>query len=450
MPSHGTDSDEEESEDWHTNSDTESLPDEDSEGSAADEDFQIPPLLPVPTSLAKPTDSLCAVCTGLELTPRRFVVLPGDPETGDESDELSIQLGRVEDIKAKPHCPFCRLVLTALGRSVPSYEDGEAVSVYLSWNTDGKQPDVDQPWIHIPQIRIIRPYAKKESGDFIEVKNANLFPEITLLANDSPTSFRTFFIRLIDDQIDFNLVRNWLTMCELWHGSDCDKPQILSDQELDDPTIEIPHFRLIDVNANCITKAPRDSKYVTLSYVWGQIDPKTILRTLRENVAQLEEPGGLLRPEYYDKIPATIRDAMEVVRELGLRYLWADTLCIIQDDEGPSGSKMGAIAKMDLVYSGAYLTILAATGTDAHAGLPGLWPGTRGIPQPVEEILPGLRLAFKPKYQDYINYAVYTIQGDGRKYLLIVGSFKLTAVYRFQERQFTKRNLIFIGGQVVF
>jgi len=94
---------------------------------------------------------------------------------------------------------------------------------------------------------------------------------------------------------------------------------------------------------------------------------------------------------------------------------------------------MAAISKMDIVYGAAYLTIMAATGADANAGLPGLRPGTRKIPQPVEEVLPGLRLAYKTKHHDYISEAVY-----------------YKRAWTFQEQRFTRRTLLFIGGQVVY
>jgi hypothetical protein len=183
------------------------------------------------------------------------------------------------------------------------------------------------------------------------------------------------------------------------------------DHEISDPAAEIPSFRLIDVVDNCIVRAPHNAKYVGLSYVWGNIDISAILRLLRANVDDLEKPGSLLRREFYDIIPVTIRDAIQAVRELHLRYLWTDSLCIIQDDNDDQGSKKDAISKMDLVYGAAYLTIVAATGTDANAGLPGLRPGTRGITQPVEEIAPGFRLAFKTRSEDYIRSSVYHTRG---------------------------------------
>ncbi|KAF8884197.1 heterokaryon incompatibility protein-domain-containing protein [Gymnopilus junonius] len=199
-----------------------------------------------------------------------------------------------------------------------------------------------------------------------------------MLANDAPANAKkTHLARIIKDQIDFGMVRNWLDICKVQHGSACDETKMM-DHQINDPATDIPHFRLIDVVDNCIVPAPHGVKYVTLSYVWGRIDPTTILRSLLNNYKQLEKPGALLIPRNRDIIPITIRDAMQVVRELKLRYLWADSLCIIQDDTGPGGSKMSSISKMDIVYGAAYLTIFAESGSDANAGLPGVRPNTRG------------------------------------------------------------------------
>jgi hypothetical protein len=379
----------------------------DSERSKSETGIIIPSLLPVPSTLAKPNDSLCDICKALNLTPQQFVVCPGDDKQ-ERFGHPNIRLGLVQNIKNKPHCPLCRLVLITLGPDVPSLSDGEAVEVAMGWNTDGPIPNPKAPWGTTPQIRTLSPYAQKQGrdGDYVGGTGFNMFPQITILANDAPTPAKAFFVRLIGDQIDFTMVRNWLSMCQTWHGSQCDKSQMLN-HKVDDPASEIPSFRLIDVVDNCIVHAPCNCKYVALSYVWGRIDPQTILRTLRSNVVELEKPGALGLPDNHARIPLTIRDAIQAVKELHLRYLWVDSMCIIQDDMSEGSSKMDAISKMDLVYGAAYLTIVAATGTDANAGLPGLWPGTRMVAQPVEEILPGLRLAFIPKHYDYTRSSVY-------------------------------------------
>lgn len=67
---------------------------------------------------------------------------------------------------------------------------------------------------------------------------------------------------------------------------------------------------------------------------------------------------------------------MAVVEIFGGKYLWVDCLCIITDVQKELKTM---IHSMDRVYNAANLTIVAATGEDADAGLPGLYAGTRNI-----------------------------------------------------------------------
>ncbi|MCJ1441124.1 MAG: hypothetical protein MMC23_001610 [Stictis urceolatum] len=57
---------------------------------------------------------------------------------------------------------------------------------------------------------------------------------------------------------------------------------------------------------------------------------------------------------------------MSVARELGVRYIWIDALCIIQDNEDDWERES---AKMALVYSNSCLNIAAAFGHDNTTGL---------------------------------------------------------------------------------
>ena len=55
---------------------------------------------------------------------------------------------------------------------------------------------------------------------------------------------------------------------------------------------------------------------------------------------------------------------------------------------------------MDLIYQGAILTIIAASGTDNNAGLPGLHPASRHLTQILSEVKPGVTMAtVSPLYQ---------------------------------------------------
>ena len=67
--------------------------------------------------------------------------------------------------------------------------------------------------------------------------------------------------------------------------------------------------------------------------------------------------------------PLTVQDAVRVVRNLGRRYLWVDKYCINQNDET---EKRMMLRNMDLIYENAEVTIIAMSGGDDGAGLPGV------------------------------------------------------------------------------
>ncbi|KAF2810996.1 uncharacterized protein BDZ99DRAFT_354634, partial [Mytilinidion resinicola] len=104
-------------------------------------------------------------------------------------------------------------------------------------------------------------------------------------------------------------------------------------------------------------------RYLALSYVWGQI---SMLQTKKDNFSDLQEPGSI--SDQNPGIALTTRDAIKFTRDSGCRYLWVDSLGIIQDDHE---QKHQQIAQMDIVYSQACMTIIAASGADANSGLPG-------------------------------------------------------------------------------
>jgi hypothetical protein len=73
-----------------------------------------------------------------------------------------------------------------------------------------------------------------------------------------------------------------------------------------------------------------------------------------------------------DKLPHTIQDALDCARELPIRYLWIDALCIVQDDDNHKDKQL---QQMDRVYSCAVVTIVCAYPVardtpDACGGLP--------------------------------------------------------------------------------
>ncbi|TGO33080.1 hypothetical protein BHYA_0268g00070 [Botrytis hyacinthi] len=119
--------------------------------------------------------------------------------------------------------------------------------------------------------------------------------------------------------------------------------------------------RLIDIADMKIVKMGIHEvpKYFILSYVWGR-PPFLLLEKKNEN--EFSTPGSLK----VQSIPQTILDAIEITGRFGIRYLWVDALCIVQDD---LESKMHEIDRMHIIYARAEMTIVAATGDGANSGL---------------------------------------------------------------------------------
>ncbi|KAK7512484.1 heterokaryon incompatibility protein-domain-containing protein [Phyllosticta citriasiana] len=71
-------------------------------------------------------------------------------------------------------------------------------------------------------------------------------------------------------------------------------------------------------------------------------------------------------------VPATIRDSMTACRYLGIGYLWADRLCIVQDDDDVDGEKQIQINNMGRINNHASVVLGAVEGKDAESGLRGV------------------------------------------------------------------------------
>ena len=93
---------------------------------------------------------------------------------------------------------------------------------------------------------------------------------------------------------------------------------------------------------------------------------------MTKSATDMFQPRGLT--PHIVKIPKTILDAIYFTEKISERYLWVDSLCIIQDD---AEAKHHQIRRMDEIYSGATATIIAANGENANSRLPGLERGTR-------------------------------------------------------------------------
>ncbi|KAM7210917.1 HET domain containing protein [Rhypophila decipiens] len=64
-------------------------------------------------------------------------------------------------------------------------------------------------------------------------------------------------------------------------------------------------------------------------------------------------------------LPRSLQDAVFLTRNLGLRYLWIDALCIVQDSREYMEKELKIMAQ---TYRNATITISAATASSVHDG----------------------------------------------------------------------------------
>lgn len=116
-------------------------------------------------------------------------------------------------------------------------------------------------------------------------------------------------------------------------------------------TVELPK-RVIDISANPLRlteHAPGTlGAYAALSYRWGGWDKFTVRDTIETFRNKIDD----------DLLPAVFREAVSIARELGIKFLWIDSVCIVQDDRT---DWIEHATKMADVYENATLVIAASS-----------------------------------------------------------------------------------------
>ncbi|KAI0505267.1 heterokaryon incompatibility protein-domain-containing protein [Xylaria bambusicola] len=113
------------------------------------------------------------------------------------------------------------------------------------------------------------------------------------------------------------------------------------------------HVRLVEFAEN----AEARGTYACLSHCWGQ-DPMPITTT-QKTILENKRSMSLSR------LPPTFRDAVLIARKLNLRYIWIDSLCIVQDSRSDWEAES---AKMASIYKNAFITIAATASPDFQGG----------------------------------------------------------------------------------
>jgi hypothetical protein len=154
----------------------------------------------------------------------------------------------------------------------------------------------------------------------------------------------------------FKVLREWLRLCDDKHQCHPESNNFLPTRVLDVGTgKDSSPICLSCVNPNDSISGP----YIALSHRWGNPKQHQQFCTTQSNLDVLKQ--GIK----FDALPRTFQDAITVTRQLGIRFLWIDSLCIIQDDpeDWERESK-----RMEDVFSSAYCTIAATCSTGSGDG----------------------------------------------------------------------------------
>jgi hypothetical protein len=362
-----------------------------------------------PSRVAYPVDSnsdLCASCQSLELSPRDF-----EPSFYAHGRQLFTRVP-VQSLRVNTRCPLCQLFVKTLavagaqnmGRDVTCSARIGSYNHQTSKNFATLRIWTDTPMHEQPSV------SRSKEGHILPVQSARGMEQ-------------GFLGRVIEPRgVDNTLLKRWMGKCLVEHGNSCmpdQKSEKLFKEHIQSDLI------LIDVLDRRITYPVQPgTRYLALSYVWGR---RRMPMLLRQNFKAWGAENGL--GHCWGEIPTSIQDAIILTQRLGERYLWVDSLCIVQDDPN---LKSRLISRMDLIYNHAWLTLVAASGDDAWSGLSGVREWSRNENQLVASVNKDLTLIC-PVEHETIRDSTWASRG-----------------WTLQEWYFSKRRLIFHSGILYF
>lgn len=357
---------------------------------------------------------LCELCNGLavEETLRELFVKLNDHESADiggqeESAEKPWHPNLPTVLKSSESCILCKIILQGLreGRrqlvednrfsgeweeapkdfdddilTIPYYSDStptinivtSTVSTFENENTLSSMEDtggrlrahaviritcgegIESSWDGYGEIDCeLRISSKNGNVDyerrdkvFINVKlgKFSMGVEIDCIIREDPTSTEVF------DQLRF-----WTSVCSTRHKT-CARYLSLVD------TLPTRVINMGTSNSDlvyleeCDKSSQADRRYAALSHCWGLSQPfVTTTETLEERKQGIS----------LNDLPLTYQDAIKVCRELGLQYIWIDSLCIIQNDSQDWAREAASMAS---VYRDANIVIGASNSSADSEG----------------------------------------------------------------------------------
>jgi hypothetical protein len=325
----------------------------------------------------------CLSCKSLNVCLTSFLSCAGTNDATLLHDNPIRRLGRLNEIRNRyKTCLLCRL-LYAVFRSgmIPTTAKIAAldsIGVFAKWYSP-MGPDKASR-LKSPSLCIL----VWAEGPGLQAGAC----KVTLRAVSTALPDQPYFGRIAKASLlDFGEIKGWLRHCETKHGACNSRCQ---------PAKPTEHFYVLDVQHRCIVKMMEACRYLALSYVWGGA---TQFLLTEDNLEKLNKTGSL-SPEL---LGVTVQDALEVTRNIGERYLWVDTLCVIQDSKLV---RQQTLQDMDKIYAQSLLTIIAGSCSTAHDHLPGVTQGRVWTPW-YAKVSPALSISAHFDFEDLLEHTAY-------------------------------------------
>lgn len=333
-----------------------------------------------------PAAALCTRCASLDID----AILSTPPKS--RRGRLIMKLGDDKNLEISS-CYFCRLLHQVSPKCSTESRLGDLVLYAF--------PLMDRLWISgdttvvLGVLRLADTKSTNKTEESLQITGCISSTTPPRLGSGE-SGMKSRIIR--SELVDYKLLKSWVQYCNTNHQRCSQK----------DPK-PVAFFSLINCFTRQVERANASSNYVALSYSWG---PDTQAHGSLETVC-----------------PKTIEDAITVTKALGFTHLWVDKYCVAQNDEKIRSTQ---IQQMNLVYSNAQLTLVAAAGAMVDCGLPGVSSVHRtGQPQ--------ARVG---------NHVLVSLMSDLRH--TILNSWWNSRGWTLQEAIFSRRLLVFTQQQVYF
>ncbi|KAL7938435.1 heterokaryon incompatibility domain-containing protein [Trichoderma chlorosporum] len=313
--------------------------------------------------MASSLNQVCRLCSGF--FEHAANLLTSESEDGNISDDVSIRFTKEHHSVLVANnntqsCHMCSLIAHVFPHILDPYDPLRPIQWMMWGERDDQMLDLG---FQIPK------------QDFIQDLRIQISAKAAVSLHDAPSTWS--FEALQTAQV-------WMQNCTSATSThkQCARPptkrqlplrlvDVMPDQQphiYSGDVLTRKDFRAMDIEAAppariISTKSlPLDIRYMTLSHRWGN-SPSIILNsTTAATLLNSNIPLALLESSN----AKLFRHAMYVTKCLGIRYLWIDSMCIMQDDDS---EKAKEIALMGEIYYNSSLNISATDSTSGADGL---------------------------------------------------------------------------------